>query len=518
MARDSVRDGNNGVVEGYQRMAEMDGHAKTNNKGGFWVSVLLMSSTVMGAGFLTLPKIAVTNGLLSMVGMVLLSNLVNFIANLQIARGFCATREKTYPGIIKELTSPFYGKFCGAVLVIYVYTVTMVLLVFSAGFFMEFLVYSGLRSNSHSEESNRQMELFVLIAMYIICFLCAIGKKLSSLRYIGIVVMGISLIVSFVIIYLMPRIREHYIEKGATFIDFKLDYHLFGAFCQCFFITMNQFSVTNIMNDFKQPSVKRVYLLIALSTMFPIIIHLVASIGGYLSCGDQCPDFFLNREVSEKDTDNLMMLSKMFMMLCFVLGVVFRNQINQEYLISACEGAGSNSILTRIRRIYNSRIQNDNNQPSPDTHAIENNHKPEKTLQQQKELPENENTIKIPEQIKSNKNEPQPIRVEGTRKNPLNKFETFFLCFINASIPGLGAILIRKDLLNSIKIAFGFFAPILVIIFPCVITFSLHKKGAFPISPISAVPCWAWPVIPVVVIDGNLFSLWGVSWSGLPLP
>ena len=60
--------------------------------GGFRSSLLTLSCSMMGVGFLTLPEMGKTNGLYPMVLLIFLASLVSAFANLQLGAAFRETK------------------------------------------------------------------------------------------------------------------------------------------------------------------------------------------------------------------------------------------------------------------------------------------------------------------------------------------------------------------------------------------------------------------------------------------
>ena len=160
---------NEGLLEDSVRFGDI---TVSNAEGGFIGSLLMLSSSMIGLGFLTLPKIGTTNGIIPMVFMVTLSLLMSFIGNIQIARGYKATKAKTYPEIIELLNGQTYCYICTFFLFVYVYTISAVFLVFCSNFLLDFVIHFGLRNKDHTEGQNHSFQVVsiiqcgVLIASY----------------------------------------------------------------------------------------------------------------------------------------------------------------------------------------------------------------------------------------------------------------------------------------------------------------------------------------------------------------
>lgn len=61
---------------------------------------------MIGVGFLTLPMIGRNNGYLSIIGFVVYSAFLSYIANLMLGRAFHASKGKSYADIVKKIEGP----------------------------------------------------------------------------------------------------------------------------------------------------------------------------------------------------------------------------------------------------------------------------------------------------------------------------------------------------------------------------------------------------------------------------
>lgn len=91
---------------------------KPMSPGGFRASLLTLSCSMIGIGFLTLPEMGRTNGLFSMVLLILLSAFISAYANLQLGSAYRATKAPSLLKMIAQVNGRASALFCITVLII----------------------------------------------------------------------------------------------------------------------------------------------------------------------------------------------------------------------------------------------------------------------------------------------------------------------------------------------------------------------------------------------------------------
>jgi amino acid permease len=86
--------------------------------GGFNSSLLTLSCSMIGIGFLTLPEMGKTNGLIPMVILILLSAFVSAFANVQLGNAFRAIKSPSLLKMIAMVNGRPSALFCIIVLII----------------------------------------------------------------------------------------------------------------------------------------------------------------------------------------------------------------------------------------------------------------------------------------------------------------------------------------------------------------------------------------------------------------
>jgi len=110
----------------------------------------------------------------------------------------------------------------------------------------------------------------------------------------------------------MPDLHNYNKDhRQATFIKgFKLDLSICSSYCLSLFSVVNQFSVVNILCEYKNPSQRRINKLVTRAPIIPLLVYLTVSLSGYWSCGTQTPDIIINRLASDTNKDTLMQIGK----------------------------------------------------------------------------------------------------------------------------------------------------------------------------------------------------------------
>ena len=108
-----------------------------------------------------------------------------------------------------------------------------------------------------------------------------------------------------------------------------IDKNIFSSYCLSLFSSVNQFSVVNVLSEYQRPTERRVDKLILRSPFIPLLIYMTVAVGGFFTCGDQCPEIIINRENRPNTTDYFMDVAKLALLVCLVVGIIIRNQSNK---------------------------------------------------------------------------------------------------------------------------------------------------------------------------------------------
>jgi large-conductance mechanosensitive channel len=108
---------------------------------------------------------------------------------------------------------------------------------------------------------------YFIIGSFVCCFAGSLPKKITVLRYFTFITAVINLLLGALLIYQINPVKDRYIQdaklnpqesKAPQFFDYKLDKNIFGSYCLSLFSAVNQFSVVNVLTEFKKPTQRRV--------------------------------------------------------------------------------------------------------------------------------------------------------------------------------------------------------------------------------------------------------------------
>lgn len=100
---------------------------------------------------------------------------------------------------------------------------------------------------------------YFIIACFVVCFVGSLPSKIAALRYFTFITAIINLFLGVVLIAQIPKLRNYYENTaGAKYEDVILDKNIFGSYCLSLFSSVNQFSVVNVLSEYKNPTERRV--------------------------------------------------------------------------------------------------------------------------------------------------------------------------------------------------------------------------------------------------------------------
>ncbi len=205
--------------------------------------------------------------------------------------------------------------------------------------------------------------------------------------------------------------------------------------------------------------------------VIPLIVYLLVSIGGFLSCGDLCKDVIINRRTPPGFNDILMDVCKLLLIVCLVFGNILRNQSNRASIMD----------LWEQYKTYRLEKKSKSTRGNSDAPGLQENLQPAVDHQDEQGT-ESSNPVKK-EQIRN-------IREEA----PFFKV-VLPLQLVNCFIPAASAILAKDSLIKYVASGTGFLAPIFMIVYPCLITIRLHQKKVLPVSMLKYRLIWAYLIL-----------------------
>lgn len=125
----------------------------------------------------------------------------------------------------------------------------------------------SLEINKNWQMSEDDFTNYFIMGSFVVCFAGSLPSKITALRYFTFITAVINLFLGGLLIYQINPIKDKYINdakimvppgKGPEFFDFKVDRNIFGSYCLSLFSAVNQFSVVNVLTEYKNPSQRRV--------------------------------------------------------------------------------------------------------------------------------------------------------------------------------------------------------------------------------------------------------------------
>lgn len=108
---------------------------------------------------------------------------------------------------------------------------------------------------------------YFIMGSFLVCFAGSLPSKITALRYFTFITAVINLFLGGLLIYQINPIKERYINdskvlvpppKAPEFFDFNINRGFFGSYCLSLFSAVNQFSVVNVLTEYKNPTQRRV--------------------------------------------------------------------------------------------------------------------------------------------------------------------------------------------------------------------------------------------------------------------
>ena len=101
---------------------------------------------------------------------------------------------------------------------------------------------------------------YFIMGCFVCCFCGSLPSKIAALRYFTFITAIINLLLGALLIYQINPIKDKLMKTvpAPEFPDFKLDKDIFGSYCLSLFSAVNQFSVVNVLTEYKNPTQRRV--------------------------------------------------------------------------------------------------------------------------------------------------------------------------------------------------------------------------------------------------------------------
>jgi hypothetical protein len=214
----------------------------------------------------------------------------------------------------------------------------------------------------------------------------------------------------------------------------------------------------------------------------PIIIltvYISVALGGYYTCGSECPEIIILRKSALGDAKDWLMNGCRFgLLICLVVGIIIRNQSNKAAIFG---------IIDQFKKISE---ESEASNPS----EVKNNSSDYKSIGNNESSQVSGLGDRISEEMRKASS---AILAEQVDNTPFSVI--FLIQLVNCSIPAAVAILAKKYLIEYVEAGSGFLAPVFIIIYPCIITIRLHQRGVAPVSPTTYIGIWAYLILASIL-------------------
>ena len=433
--------------------------------GSYRGSILILASSMIGVGFLTLPEIGRTNGLYPMIGIVVLSAFMSAFANWQLGLGFRVSRGRTLTKIIARIKGRGSAILNILVLIIDLWVSVGATYIFGAQFAISVIDNLKLRPTWASETGT--LANYLIIALFTVCFFGSLAKSFSAMRYFTFVASVINFLLAGLVIYQIPALRGHYKDElNAQYPLYKLNNYVFGGYCLSLFSTNNQFSVVTVFSELKMPTRRRINKVVFWSPVIPLLVYVAISLSGFFTCGDKCPSIISNRSHPDGFDDTLMNIAKISSLLCLAVANILRNQSNK------------NSIFELVDQCKKWREERELGKESSNLPFAQ---VPVDSYTQENSSGSlNDSSADQAEEIDEGRRTSLTLLLEEVQEQPF--YVTFLVQLFNCSVPAVTAILAKDHLIKFVAGCIGFLAPVFMIIYPCLITIKLYQTRQIKLS------------------------------------
>ncbi len=443
--------------------------------GSYRSSILILASSMIGVGFLTLPEIGKHNGLYPMIAIIILSSFMSAFANWQLGLGFRVSRGRTLTKIIARVKGRGSAIMNIFVLIIDLWVATGATYIFGAKFALSVIDNLKLRASWGLEEG--QVMNYLIIALFVICFFGSLAKSFSAMRYFTFLASVINFLIVGLVFYQVSALRTYYTEEEkAQYPLYELNNHVFGGFCLSLFSTNNQYSVVTVFSELKMPTRRRINKVVLWSPVIPLIIYVSISVGGFYTCGDKCPSIISNRLHPEGFNDTLMNIGKLSSILCLVVANIMRNQSNKNSLFEFVDQCKK---WREERELGRESLNSAFARPAVDSYVQDNS-----------TGSMNDSSADQSEEIEEGRRTSVTLLLEEVDEQPF--YVHFFVQLFNCLVPTVTAVLAKDHLIEFMAGSIGFLAPVFMIIYPCLITIKLYQTRQIKLSRCMYYFVWAY--------------------------
>jgi len=283
----------------------------------------LLMSSMIGIGFLTLPVICKTSGIIFGIIILLVAACFSLLGSIQLVKAFSLFPSKSYSDLVKNILGKKNFLAINFFLYFYVMFSTTIFIYFTFQLFKTVL----LKYNIMFPEN---LKIVFVVSVGVLTFsLCLI--KLQDIKFLSYIGNFFSLYTAILLIVELPifyKTKQDYVPL--KYFDINLNFFVnMGA---ALFSFTNQFAVINVSKGLKNSNSLGYITVLIRSFYFPIFLYIMVMISGYISFGEDLPQFIILREAPTGYNDIMMNIGLIGIIISLIIGITIRINCNTNTL------------------------------------------------------------------------------------------------------------------------------------------------------------------------------------------
>ena len=412
-------------------------------------ALIFLTSTMIGVGYLTLPAICKSIGLITGILIIFITGISSSYGSYLLLRVYRIYNTENYPDLVDKILGRSHFYFSNINLNLYVLFSTTMYIYFGNELVVEVFRKYGVFFNTLGN-------FFVKLVVFGIAFVLSF-QSIQKIRWFGYIGNIFSLFTALVLICETP---EYYSNGRYKQIEyFKFTPAVLVALGACFFAFTNQFSIITIMKILRNENSHTNYSALLRSNYFPIILYTIICFSGYISFGKDTPDFILTRKPKEGDLDILMSIGQLGITIANIVSICVRIQSNKDTFLAFFK----QNVVSDIKH---EDLSHQFLKVKEETDSFK-----EKFIKNNKNFVNNCNSTKL-ESIMNSKfldNEEKLVNRKYSKKLEYSIISVFGI------IPFCFSLLIKKEIMVLISLLTSILCPYYIIVAPALMNLKIAK-------------------------------------------
>lgn len=464
-------------------------------------ALIFLTSTMIGVGYLTLPAICKSVGLINGLLIIFLTGISSSYGSYLLLRAYRLHNTENYPDLVDKILGRKHFYFSNINLNLYVLFSTTMYIYFGNELVVEVFRKYGVFFEGLGN-------FFVKFFVFFVAF-CLSFQSIQKIRWFGYVGNFFSLFTAIVLICEMP---QYYSDGRYKEIEyFKFSPAILVALGACFFAFTNQFSIITIMKILRTENSHTNFSALLRSNYFPIFLYTFISFAGYISFGENTPDFILTRKPKDGDLDIFMSIGQLGITVANIVSICVRIQSNKDTFLaffkqeeivciehedlskeeSGCDSYRSEFFKNDENRLLKKQSEQDernkddkifsvnktddsSNLSKKEEDSIINKKEEKKIINLKEENFLNENLLGNP-QNNNNSEIYENIKHSNDKRKYSKKLEYGVICIFGI-IPFGFSLLIKKEIMVLISLLTSILCPYYIIVAPALMNLKISKQ------------------------------------------